>query len=62
MNLKKKPRQLFVDMTTDQIMTTNAYRLFINRLCRSCPLKNQCSIFNKFIEQQVDVSLEIKFN
>jgi len=49
-------------MTTDQIMTTNAYRLFINRLCRSCPLKNQCSIFNKFIEQQVDVSLEIKFN
>jgi hypothetical protein len=50
---KKKPRKLFVDMTTDQMTTTNAYRLFINRLCRSCPLKIHCSIFNKFIEQQV---------
>jgi hypothetical protein len=47
-------------MTTDEMTTTNAYRLFINRLCRSCPLKTQCALFNKLIEQQVDVSKEIK--
>ncbi len=49
-----KPRELFVDMTTDEMTTTNAYRLFINRLCRSCPLKIQCPLFNKFTEEQVD--------
>ncbi len=45
-------QELFVDMTSDQMATTNAYRLFINR---SCPLKTQCSLFNKLIEQQVDI-------
>ncbi|CAF3651634.1 unnamed protein product [Rotaria sp. Silwood1] len=49
---------MFVDMTTDQIRTPNAYRLFINRLCQSCPLKNHCSLLNKFIEQQERISLE----
>ncbi len=47
-------------MITDQMTTTNAYRLFINRLCRSCPLKTQCSIYNKLNEDQVDVRIEIK--
>ncbi len=44
------------------MMTTNAYRLFINRLCRSCPLKTQCSIYNKLNEDQVDVRIEINSN
>ncbi|CAF0922159.1 unnamed protein product [Adineta ricciae] len=45
-------------MTTNPIMATNAYRLFVNRLCRSCPMKEQCSLFKKFIEQQERNSLE----
>ncbi|CAF1151456.1 unnamed protein product [Rotaria sordida] len=45
-------------MTTDQMITTNAYRLFINRLCQSCPLKNHCCLLNKFIEEQERISLE----
>ncbi|CAF2874301.1 unnamed protein product [Rotaria sp. Silwood2] len=40
------------------MITTNAYRLFINRLCQSCPLKNHCSLLNKFTEQQERISLE----
>ncbi|UJR31972.1 hypothetical protein I4U23_019445 [Adineta vaga] len=45
-------------MTTDSMMATNAYRLFINRLCRSCPLKDQCSMLKNFIEKQERISLE----
>ncbi|CAF1064698.1 unnamed protein product [Adineta steineri] len=39
-------------------MVTNAYRLFLNRLCQSCPLKTQCALFNKFAEDQERISLE----
>ena len=42
-------------MTTDSMSMTNAYRLFINRLCRSCPMKTQCALFDKLVEQQVDL-------
>jgi hypothetical protein len=53
---------MLVDMTTDQITTTNAYRLFTNRLCQSCPFKTQCSIFNKLIDKQVGVSIHIRIS
>lgn len=55
-----KSRPLFIDMTTDQMKTTNAYKLLINRLCRSCPLKNQCTMLSKLIEQQAGLYIQTK--